>query len=227
MSTAIRSDVAVTPDGTTAFVTGEQRSTCRDHRRTVRNSLDSLRLLRGHFAHSSLPTAITCTSPRLADSRTRCLLVYDFNAHTHALIRHDARPGPEANGITFNPINKTLYLSSEGTGSVYEIDTSSDLVLRRIPVGPIPQDIPRSPPMAPSSGSQSEGNAGVQVYDLVTGVSIRRYQYITGIRLGDVTRRCASLYHEELRRAVRDHQCTNAPGCEDIRHWFVSQSRCL
>ena len=91
--------------------------------------------------------------------------VYDFNPHTHALL-DTIIVSQYANGIFYDAPRAKLYVSTNGF--VYEIDSPSDTIVRAIPVSLPMQDI-----AVTNDGSElwvaTTGDAGVEVFDLVTG----------------------------------------------------------
>lgn len=91
--------------------------------------------------------------------------VYDFDAHTHALL-DTIVVTPYANGITYDPVRSELFVAS--AGFVNEIYPPTDAIVRRIPVNLPMQDIAIS-----KDGSElwvaTTGDAGVEVFDLVSG----------------------------------------------------------
>ena len=160
-------DVAITPDAHTAFIpmnSGPHIAIVDVRSAAMTGSLTIFSWpLRALVTPDGNHVYVTTTGG-LSDTVST---VYDFDAHTHALI-DTMLVGEDANGITYDATRKRLYVSARATSSVYEIDATQDVVLRRIPVGPLPQDIAVSP-----DGSElwvaTEGDAGVQIYDLVTG----------------------------------------------------------
>jgi YVTN family beta-propeller protein len=160
-------DVALTPDGRTAFVANNGGP----HVDII--DVNSAAVV-GELTIFSWPLRVlvtpdgnhvyVTTAGGLSDTVSR---LYDFNVHTHALI-DSLNIGSSANGITYNAQSKRLYVSSTASNAVYEIDATNDVILRTIHVGPVPQEIAVS-----ADDSQlwvaTEGDVGVQLYDLGTG----------------------------------------------------------
>lgn len=161
-------DVALTPDGRTAFVPmlDSPHVAILDTRSYTMTGTISV-------AQSPLRALVTPDGNRLYITSTgqgsdSVSALYDFDAHTHALI-DTVLVGAGANGITYNPHTGMLYVSTQWGASVYEIRESNDSLLRRIPIGGTVQDVAVTP-----DGEElwvaTEGDVGVQVVDLASGV---------------------------------------------------------
>jgi YVTN family beta-propeller protein len=164
-------DVALTPDGRTAFVANNGGP----HVDII--DVGSASIV-GELTIFSWPQRVlvtpdgnhvyVTTTGGLSDTVSR---LYDFNVHTHTLI-DSMEIGTFANGITYNAHSKRLYVSSQAANSVYEIDATNDAILRTISVGPAPQEVAVS-----ADDSQlwvaTEGDVGVQLYDLGTGLLVQ------------------------------------------------------
>jgi DNA-binding beta-propeller fold protein YncE len=162
-------DVAITPDSRTAFVPlifsphvaiVDVASGTKTGELTVAES--PLRVL---VSPNNRHLYVT-TSGAGADTTST---VYDFDPRTYALL-DTIVVGAFANGIVFDAPRNRLYVSA--TGYVYEIDTATDSVLRRIWVGGPLQDV-----AVKKDGSElwvaTETDAGVQVFSLPDGAHIQ------------------------------------------------------
>lgn len=91
--------------------------------------------------------------------------IYDFNPRTHALM-DTIVVAQYANGIFYDAPRSKLYVAT--AGFIYEIDATTDAVIRRIPV-----DLPMQDLAVTSDGTEvwvaTTGDAGVEVFDLASG----------------------------------------------------------
>jgi DNA-binding beta-propeller fold protein YncE len=159
-------DVAFTPDGRTAFLPLVQPNVVAIFdvaSATVTGNLAvAFRALRALVTPDGNHVYVTSEGDGTFHST-----VYDFDAHTHALI-DTIVVGATANGIAYDSTHARLFVSSQATDAVFEIDATNDTIVRRIPVLTQPQDVAVS-----LDGSElwvaTESTSGVQVFDAATG----------------------------------------------------------
>ena len=162
-------DVAITPDGRTGFaaiISSPHVAIIDVASRTKTGDLT--------VAESPLRVLLSPDGKHLyvttsgADGDTTST-VYDFDAQTHSLIDTTVI-GAFGNGIALDAPRHHLFVSA--SQYVYEINTISHVLLRRIWVGGPLQDV-----AVKQDGSElwvaTETDAGVQVFDLPTGTHIQ------------------------------------------------------
>jgi DNA-binding beta-propeller fold protein YncE len=162
-------DVAFTPDGRTAFIPLVFPSVVSIYDVASATFIGQIavqtRALRALVTPDGNHLYVTTEGNGSAETN-----VYDFDAHTHALI-DTIVVGATANGIAYDSAHARLFVSSQTTDAVFEIDATNDVIVRKIPVHSQPQDVAVS-----LDGSElwvaTESSAGVQVFDAATGDSI-------------------------------------------------------
>ena len=172
-------DVAITPDGKTAFVA------MLDATEVAIFDVASGTVIGGlPVATSAMRALVTPDGNRVyitttggnVDARST---LYDFDARTFALI-DTMVVGGGANGITFDADHNLLYVTAQGTSMVYEIDEAHDIVLRYRPVPFFPQDVAVSSGGALLWVATEADTSGVQIYNRATGVLERSIPSTSG-----------------------------------------------
>ena len=156
-------DVALTQDGTTAFVANFNSSTVSIvdvFAGTQTSTLPVPSPLRTLLSPDGTRLYVT----QLGSSSTSSVHVFD--AGSHALL-DTISVGALANGIAFDSARKRLYVSTQSDSSIYEINATTDAVIRRIPVGGVPQDIAVTPDHAELWVADSA--SGVRVFNIANG----------------------------------------------------------
>jgi YVTN family beta-propeller protein len=163
-------DVSLTPDARTAFVT---LLDIRDYRVSIIDVASNAEV--GMLPVSTLPMRVLVTpdgnhiyvtTTGLQNDTVSTL--FDFDGHSHALI-DTMVVGATANGITYDSTRNRLYVSSLATREVAEISVDSDIVLRRIRVGSLPQDIALTRDGAELWVAAENDGYGLEVYDVTSG----------------------------------------------------------
>jgi YVTN family beta-propeller protein len=90
--------------------------------------------------------------------------LYVFNNN---LVPHIVQAGKTLNGMAFSPSTCKIYVSSQDSGYVAEINTAADTIVRKITVGSMPEEVAISPDS--SELWVADEIAGVQVYTLPSG----------------------------------------------------------
>lgn len=163
-------DVALTPDGTRAFIplTGNSRVAIIDV--TTGAHSDDITTVLGPQRALVTPDGSRVyftTEGDDGEGGTGNGAVYAFDARTLALIDTIVIRGNN-NGIAYDASTSRLYVSSRVASAVYEIDATADTVIRAIPVADAPQDLAITRDHR-ELWVATEGETGVQVYHLPSG----------------------------------------------------------
>jgi len=162
-------DVAITPDGTRAFVTNNYALTV------------SVIDMRSQKQTSTLTAAASPTRVKVSPDGSRVYVttagdnivgseLYVYDARSLAPITH-VRVGGSANGIAIDSAAGRLYVSSLVTDSIYEVSMATNTVLRSFHGGPQPQEVIVTPDHN-QLWVANEADSGIVIIDLASGSKI-------------------------------------------------------
>jgi YVTN family beta-propeller protein len=161
-------DIALTGDGSTAFVANLTGSTV-DLVDLLADSVEEAIHIRTPLRVLLTPNSrrLYITSSSLTDGTPTTVYVFDVKNRT---LIDSLTVGAIANGIAYDESLARLYVSTQGDATINEIDAGTNRVVRQLRIGGIPQDIAITPDHAELW--VADESAGVRVFDLASGVEL-------------------------------------------------------
>ena len=126
--------LAITPDGTTIYVTNYQSGTVTPIRTATSTALAPIRVPAGSFSMAITPDGRTIYVLDLGSSQAQEGMVIPIRTATNTALRSIpiGHAWPSTMNIAITPDSKTAYVANASTGTITPIRTATDTALTRI-----------------------------------------------------------------------------------------------